>query len=162
MIFVNKRVMLMLVVLTLSACAHARTATEPVPNPSVDLPTGNLTIARSGGAELSLHVQIAETPQSREQGLMGVKKMPDQVGMAFLFGEPTSTAFWMKDTLIPLDIAFWDSKGRIVTTFTMTPCRTDSCPVYQPATTYVSSVEMNAGLLAARGVKAGDTVTLTR
>ena len=162
MIFVNKRVMLMLVVLTLSACAHARTTTGPVPNPSFDLPQGNLTVAGSGGPKLSLHVQIAETAQSREQGLMGVKKMPDQVGMAFLFGEPPSTGFWMKDTLIPLDIAFWDSKGRIVATFTMTPCRTDSCPVYQPATTYVSSVEMNAGLLAARGVKAGDTVTLTR
>ena len=93
---------------------------------------------------------------------MGVKRMPDQVGMVFLFGEPTSTAFWMKDTLLPLDIAFWDSKGRIVATLTMTPCRTDSCPVYQPATTYVSSVEMNAGLLAAKGIKAGDKVTLTR
>jgi len=67
----------------------------------------------------------------------------------------------MKDTLIPLDVAFWDSKGRIVATLTMTPCRTDSCPVYQPATTYVSSVEMNAGLLAARGIRPADKVTLT-
>ena len=93
---------------------------------------------------------------------MGVKKMPDQVGMAFLFGEPTSTGFWMKDTLIPLDIAFWDGRGGIVATSTMTPCTTDSCPVYQPPATYVGSVEMNAGLLAARGIKAGDRVTLTR
>ena len=93
---------------------------------------------------------------------MGVTKMPDEVGMAFLFGEPTSIGFWMKDTLIPLDVAFWDSKGRIVATFTMTPCRTDSCPVYQPAATYVNAVEMNAGLLAARGIKAADRVTLTR
>ena len=166
MIFVNKRVMVLLAVLGLAACgaacAHARTATEPVPNPSLDLPTGNLTIARSGGPELSLHVQIAETPQSRERGLMGVKKMPDQVGMAFLFGEPTSTAFWMKDTLIPLDIAFWDSQGGIVTTFTMTPCRANPCHLYQPATPYAGSVEMKAGLLAARRIKAGDKVTLTR
>ena len=166
MIFVNKRVMVLLAVLGLAACgaacAHARTRTGAVPNPSLDLPQGNLTIAGSGGPELSLHVQIAQTPQSQQKGLMGVTKMPDHVGMAFLFGESTSTAFWMKDTLIPLDIAFWDSKGRIVATFTMTPCRSDSCPVYQPAATYVSSVEMNAGLLAARGIKTGDKVILTR
>ena len=152
----------MLVVLTLSACAHARTTTGPVPNPSLDLPQGNLTVAGSGGPKLSLHVQIAETAQSREQGLMGVKKMPDQVGMAFLFGELPSTGFWMKDTLIPLDIAFWDSQGGIVTTFTMTPCRANPCHLYQPATPYAGSVEMKAGLLAARGIKAGDKVTLTR
>jgi uncharacterized membrane protein (UPF0127 family) len=161
-IFVNKRVTVLLAVLALAACAHARTTAGPVPNPSLDLPQGNLTVAGSGGPKLSLHVQIAQTTQSRERGLMGVKKMPDQVGMAFLFGEPTSTGFWMKDTLIPLDIAFWDSNGRIVATSTMTPCGTGSCPVYQPAATYVSSVEMNAGLLAARGVKTGDKVTLTR
>jgi uncharacterized membrane protein (UPF0127 family) len=161
-IFVNKRGIVLLAVLALVACAHARTTAGPVPNPSLDLPQGNLTVAGSAGPELSLHVQIAETTQSREQGLMGVKKMPDQVGMAFLFGGPTSTGFWMKDTLIPLDIAFWDGKGGIVVTFTMTPCTTNSCPVYQPPRTYVGSVEMNAGLLAARGIKTGDRVTLTR
>ena len=162
MIFVNKRVVVLLAVLGLAACAHARIATAAVPNPSLDLPQGDLTIAGSGGPEWSLHVQIAETPQSRERGLMGVAKMPDQVGMAFLFRKPTSTAFWMKDTLIPLDIAFWDGKGRIVTTFTMTPCRANPCHLYQPATAYVGSVEMNAGLLAAKGIRAGDTVKLTR
>jgi len=165
-IFVNKRVMVLLAVLGLAACgaacAHARTRTGAVPNPSLDLPQGNLTIAGSGGPELSLHVQIAQTPQSQQKGLMGVTKMPDHVGMAFLFGESTSTAFWMKDTLIPLDIAFWDSKSRIATTFTMTPCTANPCHLYQPATPYVGSVEMNAGLLAARGIKAGDRVTLTR
>ena len=162
MIFVNKRVVVVLAVVALAACTHARSATGPVPNPSLDLPQGNLIIAGPGGPELSLHVQIAETAQAQETGLMNVKKMPDQVGMAFLFGTPTSTAFWMKDTLIPLDIAFWDGKGGIVATSTMTPCTTDSCPVYQPPTSYVGSVEMNAGLLAARGINTGDRVTLTR
>jgi len=161
-IFVNKRVIVLLAVLVLAACAHAPATAGPVPNPSLDLPQGNLTVAGAGEPKLSLHVQIAETTQSREQGLMGVKKMPDQVGMAFLFGEPATTGFWMKDTLIPLDIAFWDGKGGIVATSTMTPCTTDSCPVYQPPTSYVGSVEMNAGLLAATGIKAGDRVTLTR
>jgi uncharacterized membrane protein (UPF0127 family) len=161
-IFVNKRVIALLAVLTLAACTHARTATGPVPNPSLDLPVGNLTIAGSAGPELSLHVQLAETPQSQETGLMHVKRMPDQVGMAFLFHPSTSGPFWMKDTLIPLDIAFWDAQGRIVAIFTMTPCTADPCHQYQPAASYVGSVEMNAGLLAARGVHTGDKVTLAR
>jgi uncharacterized membrane protein (UPF0127 family) len=160
-IFVNKRVVVLLV-LTLAACAHARSATGPVPNPSLDLPQGNLTIAGPDGPELSLHVQIAETAQSQEEGLMNVKTMPDQVGMAFLFRPSTSTPFWMKDTLIPLDIAFWDGRGRVVATLTMVPCKADPCHFYDPGASYVGSVEMNAGLLAARGIHPGDTVTLTR
>ena len=93
---------------------------------------------------------------------MNVKKMPDQVGMAFLFHPSTSTPFWMKDTPIPLDIAFWDGRGRVVTSFTMTPCKADPCHLYDPGASYVGSVEMNAGLLAAKGIHPGDTVMLTR
>jgi hypothetical protein len=165
-IFVNKRVVVLLAVLALAAsgaaCTHARSATGPVPNPSLDLPQGNLTIAGSGGPELSLHVQIAETAQSRETGLMNVKTMPDQVGMAFLFDPPTSTPFWMKDTLIPLDIVFWDGRDRVVAALTMSPCKADPCHYYDPGASYVGAVEMNAGLLAAKGIHSGDTVTLTR
>jgi uncharacterized membrane protein (UPF0127 family) len=161
-IFVNKRVFVLLTVLALAACAHARSATGPVPNPSLELPHGTLTIAGPGGPELSLHVQIAETAQSQQTGLMNVKQMPDQVGMAFLFHASTSTPFWMKDTLIPLDIAFWDGRGRVVTTLTMVPCKADPCHLYDPGATYVGSVEMNAGLLAAKAIHHGDTVTLTR
>jgi uncharacterized membrane protein (UPF0127 family) len=172
--FVNKRVAVLLAALTLAvpglaACTHGQasvTSPTPVPNPSLNLPQGNLAIARprapSGTPELSLHLQIAETAQAQEAGLMNVKKMSDQAGMAFLFKLSTTTAFWMKDTLIPLDIAFWDGKGTIVATFTMTPCTADPCHLYQPTTPYVGSVEMNSGLLAAHGVQLGDTVTLTR
>jgi uncharacterized protein len=160
--FVNKRAVVLLAVLSLAGCAHARTATGPVPNPSLHLPEARLVFAGSGGPELSLHVQVAETAQSQATGLMHVKRMPDRTGMAFLFGEPTLTPFWMKDTLIPLDIAFWDGRGRIVTTFTMSPCKANPCRFYEPTTPYVGSVEMNAGLLAASGIRVGDKVTLTR
>ena len=158
MIFVNKRVVVVLAVVALAACTHARSATGPVPNPSLDLPQGNLIIAGPGGPELSLHVQIAETAQAQETGLMNVKKMPDQVGMAFLFDPPTSTPFWMKDTLIPLDIAFWDGRGRVVTTFTMAPCKADPCPVYQPMRRASYVVEMNAGEAGREKVARGSVV----
>jgi uncharacterized membrane protein (UPF0127 family) len=169
-IFVMKRVVLLAVValaaLAPAGCTRVKAAaigtSRPVPNPSLNWPQGNLTVARSGTPELSLHVQIAETDQARQTGLMGVKAMSDQVGMAFLFNLSTSTPFWMKDTLIPLDIAFWDGQGRIVNIITMTPCKADPCYQYQPSTPYIASVEVNAGLLAAKGIHPGDAVTLTR
>jgi len=92
-IFVNKRAVVVLALVGLVACARAQTATSPVPNPSLDLPEGSLTITGSAGPELSLHVQIAETAESQQQGLMNVRKMPDQTGMAFLFDTLTSTPF---------------------------------------------------------------------
>ncbi len=159
-----------LAALALPACsAHRSSGASPtgspagdVANPSLGLPQATLTIVRSGTNELALHVQIAETDQARATGLMGVKKMSDQAGMAFLFDGPTTESFWMKDTLIPLDIAFWDAQRRIVSTFSMVPCTADPCHLYTPVGEYVGSVEMNAGLLSGRDVKVGDTVQLTR
>lgn len=68
----------------------------------------------------------------------------------------------MQDTLIPLDIAFWDQNNVIVDILQMTPCRSKPCPPYTPRTDYVGAVEMNSGLLADSSVKAGDVVTIER
>jgi uncharacterized membrane protein (UPF0127 family) len=93
---------------------------------------------------------------------MGVRSLGEGDGMAFLFPSPTTTPFWMKDTLIPLDIAFWNSQGHIVTIQTMVPCRAEPCYLYQPTSDYASAVEMNAGLLRRHGVAVGDAVDLRR
>jgi len=155
-----------LVCLVPTACSHRRVtpqaASGDVANPSLALAQGTVTIAHSGTAELALHVQIADTDTSRATGLMGVKKMSDRAGMAFVFDGPSAESFWMKDTLIPLDIAFWDAQGHITTLFSMVPCTADPCHLYTSSAPYVGSVEMNAGLLAAHGVNVGDTVTLSR
>lgn len=156
--------------LALPACpAHRSTAAgttgsaaADVANPALGLPQGTVTVTRSGTTELALHVQIAETDQARTTGLMGVRKMSDHAGMAFLFDGPTTESFWMKDTLIPLDIAFYDTQGRIVSTFSMVPCTAEPCQLYTPVSEYVGAVEMNGGLLAAHGVTVGDTVSLAR
>lgn len=131
-------------------------------NPALALPTGTLTISRSGTTELRLTVQIAETQASQDTGLMGVRSMPDTAGMAFLFGAVTTVPFWMEDTLIPLDIAFWNPNGTIVGTQAMTPCTATPCTLYYAKGPYLGAVEMNAGLLARNGVRVGDTVTLKR
>ena len=107
-------------------------------------------------------MEIAETDLTRQRGLMGRTSLDPDSGMAFLFGTPSTGAFWMKDTLIPLDIAFWAEGGQIVDILHMTPCRTDPCRLYVPARPYVGAVEANAGFFNRHGVAPGDTVRLER
>jgi uncharacterized membrane protein (UPF0127 family) len=80
--------------------------------------------------------------------------------MAFVWDHPVETSFWMKDTLIPLTIAFWDEGGRIVSVLDMPPCRADPCPTYDPGTPVVGALEVPRGELARRGVGLGDSVDL--
>ena len=82
--------------------------------------------------------------------------------MAFLFDRPTSSSFWMKDTLIPLSIAFWDRSRRIVAILDMAPCRRSPCPLYSPGTSYIGAVEVNRGFFRQHGVRVGDRVELER
>jgi uncharacterized membrane protein (UPF0127 family) len=67
-----------------------------------------------GGRTVALTVELAYTEAQRERGLMAVPQLGDDTGMLFLFGENTNIGFWMKDTLIPLDIAYLDSGGRVL------------------------------------------------
>ena len=130
--------------------------------PPVDnRPTGVLHI-ETGSGEVPVEVSIAETPESRQQGLMGVEEMDEDTGMVFLEDQPVQQAFWMKDTLIPLSIAFWDQDGRIQAILDMEPCREDPCELYDPGVTWIGAVEVNQGFFADRDVQTGDTVRLER
>lgn len=130
------------------------------------LPTGRVRITRPGNGPvvLDLTVEVADTPVRRARGLMGVTSLPDDHGMAFLFPEGADGGFWMKDTLIPLDIAFWDGDGRVLEILQMQPCRVADhlCPTYDPGERYVGALEVNLGVLGRNGVQEGDVVTLVR
>lgn len=117
-------------------------------------------VTRSGDVEFD--VRIAETPDARAEGLMGVRTLAPNAGMVFLFDASTNGAFWMKGTLIPLSIAFWDGDGRIVAMLDMTPCSAEPCPFYSPGHDYVGALEVNHGELSERGVRIGDVVRLER
>ncbi|MEA3511270.1 MAG: DUF192 domain-containing protein [Actinomycetota bacterium] len=95
--------------------------------------------------EQQLAVAVADTSALRSQGLMGVTDLGGLDGMLFVFEETTDGGFWMKDTLIPLDIAFFDADGVFVGGFAMEPCTGDPCPVYRPSGTYRYAVEVPEG-----------------
>ena len=91
---------------------------------------------------------------------MGRTSLREDRGMVFLFERRTTSGFWMKDTLIPLSIAFWDEDERIVAIVDMTPCEGDPCPTYRPGVPYVGAVEVNRGWFERSGVGIGDRVEL--
>lgn len=110
--------------------------------------------------KLQLEVQIADTSDERAKGLSGVRELEENTGMAFLLELPTRNGFWMKDTLIPLDIAFWDADYEIIDILQMEPCKADPCPTYTPRADYLGAVEVNRGTLNSHGIQIGDLVRL--
>jgi uncharacterized membrane protein (UPF0127 family) len=88
-----------------------------------------------------LTVAVAATPQERNRGLMDVADLGDLDGMLFVFESATSVGFWMKDVILPLDIAFFDEDLMLVNSLTMPLCTTDDCPSYPPAGPFQYAVE---------------------
>lgn len=147
--------------LGLAACSRSDAAYEDFNN--IDLRGAELTIARplaSAEPILTLSVKIADTIPSRQKGLMGVRALPPESGMVFPFETPVGIGFYMKNTLIPLDIAFWGPGRRIIAILQMAPCKDDPCPLHSPGQTYVGALEVNRGVLAKNGVRVGDLVEL--
>jgi uncharacterized protein len=105
-------------------------------------------------------VDIADTDAAREHGLMGVTDLPEDQGMAFVWDAPTDASFWMKDTLIPLSVAFVDERRRVIAVREMTPCAADPCPTYDAGAPYTTAVEANAGWFEDHGVEPGDRMRL--
>jgi uncharacterized membrane protein (UPF0127 family) len=107
-----------------------------------------------------LDVEIADTEARREYGLMNRRSLPQDAGMVFVFFQETSSGFWMKDTLIPLSVAFFDIDGKILSIIDMTPCTEDPCTIYNPGVSYRGALEANLGAFDRWGVHVGDTVNL--
>jgi len=92
-----------------------------------------------------LSVAVADTPEKRSQGLMNVTDLGGLDGMIFVWDDDTASAFYMLNTLIPLDIAFFSVDGSFVDRLTMEPCITDECDLYSASTLYRYALEAPAG-----------------
>ncbi|MGO4395180.1 DUF192 domain-containing protein [Variovorax sp. M-6] len=99
-----------------------------------------------------IDAQVAQTPRQREIGLMFRKEMPQAEGMIFVFEQPATQCFWMKNTLLPLTAAFVADDGRIVNLVDMQPMTEESHCSKEPVR-YV--LEMNQGWFAKKNIKAG-------
>ena len=102
-----------------------------------------------------LKVEVADNDARRQKGLMFRESMPREQGMLFVFDEPAYHSMWMKNTLIPLSVAFVDAQGVILNILDMEPGSLHSHMAQGPA---VYAIETNRGWFAAKKVKAGDKV----
>jgi len=101
---------------------------------------------------------LAAAAEQYAQGLMNVVDLGAYAGMLFDFPEDTDGGFWMRDTPMPLSIAYLDAEGAIVSTADMDPCldRGDQCPGYPPEGLYNDTVEVPQGGLEALGLDGPD------
>lgn len=104
----------------------------------------------------ALRVEVAATMESRARGLMFREKMAKNDGMLFVFEDPGYHAMWMRNTLIPLSVAFVDGEGHILNILDMEPQTLDQHASAGPAR---YAIETNKGWFAARRIKAGDKIT---
>ncbi|MCB4361081.1 DUF192 domain-containing protein [Quatrionicoccus australiensis] len=133
----NKNVFAVFFGLLLSGAALAQTAM-----PVVELTAGFHRI----------EAEVAATDQNRQTGLMQRKSMPAQRGMLFVFPQPNAYCMWMRNTLIPLSVAFLDAEGKIINIEDMQPQTEDNHCAKKMAS---YALEMNLGWFAQRGLKAG-------
>ncbi len=115
------------------------------------LPTTPLTIRF-----FQVTAEVAQTHEHRAKGLMGRKSLPVNHGMLFIFEQADKQCFWMRNTPLPLTIAFIDDAGRIVNFADMAPFSEQSHCAIQPVR---FALEMEQGWFKKRGVLVGDTVS---
>lgn len=130
----------------------------------LEFATGTVHIQADGQTH-SLRVEIAETPEQRERGLMYRTSMPEDAGMLFVYPGDTPGGFWMYNTRIPLDIAFVRMEGTVFQILRMEPCASEyasMCPTYPARLPFRSALETNAGYFAQRGIQPGAEVVLQR
>lgn len=149
-------VLLLAVLLTTSCANDAERGVEPEET-SLGFRHSSAVIETDSGTVL-VNVEVADTPELQQRGLMGREELADDAGMVFLFFEEHGGGFWMKNTLIPLSIAFFDADGEILEILDMEPCEEDPCPVYDPGVSYRGALEVNQGSFEGWGVEVGDEI----
>jgi uncharacterized membrane protein (UPF0127 family) len=126
---------------------------------AADLPV--VIIDASGGKKVEVRVEIADGPFERARGLMYRTVLGEDRGMLFVFPREQQLSFWMKNTRIPLSIAYIDSSGRITDLLDMKPLD-DEPPHYVSSEPVQYALEVNQGFFDENGVKVGDHAELPR
>jgi uncharacterized membrane protein (UPF0127 family) len=125
---------------------------SPVANP---LSFKKITVGKT-----PLRVEVADTLAKQERGLMFRQSMPENEGMLFVYKEPQEMSFWMRNTFIPLDIAFVGADGIILNIHQAKPL--DESILYRSAGAAKYVIETNQGWFSRHGIRPGDKVTFGR
>lgn len=151
--------MIVATLLVVAGCEHqpsTSAATEvpatpaAPPEPVVVLPDG-----------FSVAIEISASPDTRAQGLMYRESILPGRGMLFIFPEPSVQSFWMKNTLIPLDLLWLDANGTVVAMHqNVPPCKADPCPNYDPLVSASYVLELGGGEAAKHGLAVGSRLRL--
>ena len=120
-------------------------------------PTAAITLIDGAGKRAELTVELARTAAERSRGLMFRESLAEERGMLFVFAQETKAGFWMKNTKIPLSIAFIDGEGTILETQEMEALSED---LHRPAQPYRYALEVNQGWFERHGLGAGDRVEI--
>lgn len=119
------------------------------------LQQGTVTIVTQTGQRVRLQIEIAQTPEQRARGLMNRASLPENAGMLFVYPEPTRASFWMKDTRIPLSIAFISPERRVLEIRDMRPL---SEVIHTPQAAFLYALEVGQGLFQRYGIRPGDRI----
>ncbi|MGE5415060.1 MAG: DUF192 domain-containing protein [Syntrophomonadaceae bacterium] len=132
------------------APAATPTAAAPASGPRATMPSGAL-----------YRLELALTPEDQAQGLMYRESLPANSGMLFIFPTDEPHHFWMKNTMIPLDMIWMDASGKVLFVSADTPpCKADPCPTYGPDGPARQVLEIAGGLAAKEKVTVGSTLKL--
>lgn len=116
----------------------------------------------SDGRSVEIRAEVASTGQQRETGLMFRKSLGRNEGMLFLFPDLAVRNFWMKNTLIPLDMIFISENLTIIRIHHAVPCTTDPCPTYSSGEPAKYVLEVNGNATADYDIRAGSRVEITQ
>lgn len=147
----------------LDGAAEPDTDTEPDPVRPSGFELIAARVTAGDGTVCELCLWLADSVELRNRGLMGVTDLGPADGMAFVYPEPHTTRFWMKDTLLPLSIAFYAADAEFIGSFDMQPCvavDSNECERYPTPTDFLIAVETAQGELATAGLLAGSTLQL--
>jgi uncharacterized membrane protein (UPF0127 family) len=132
-------------------------AVVPSVDPDESLPPLGRAVVSFGTARAE--VEVADDYYERRRGLMFREELGPDAGMLFVFPARSQGGFWMKNTLIPLQIGYMErisqDRYRIVDIEDMTPCEADPCPLYKPDVPYDVALEVNEGWFDDNGVEVG-------
>jgi uncharacterized membrane protein (UPF0127 family) len=144
-----------------TACGAPPGKATPTPSASASAPSAS-SPAQSEGPRAVMpsgavyRLELAKTPEEQAQGLMFRESLPDRAGMLFLFPDASVHKFWMKNTMIPLDMIWMDAGGKVLFVSANTPpCKADPCANYGPDAPASSVLEIAGGMAAKEKIAPG-------